>query len=109
MQPQLVIVRGKTIGREIRIYEGPNFIGRIQRETLVDIDLSVEEPDKCYSSREHALITYENRLVYIEDLDSANGTFVNRNRLQPRQKTPLRVDDVIQVGSVQLKLGVVRG
>jgi pSer/pThr/pTyr-binding forkhead associated (FHA) protein len=40
----------------------------------------------------------------IEDLGSTNGTYVNRNRVPPREKRPLRDGDIIQIGEVQIKV-----
>jgi pSer/pThr/pTyr-binding forkhead associated (FHA) protein len=42
--------------------------------------------------------------MFLEDLKSANGTYVNRTRVYPGEKRSLTPDDVIQVGSVQLKI-----
>ncbi len=40
----------------------------------------------------------------IEDLNSSNGTYVNRTRIYPGQKRPLAVNDIVQIGNVQLKV-----
>ena len=40
----------------------------------------------------------------IEDLNSANGTYVNRTRVYPGSKRPLNVNDIIQIGNVQMKV-----
>jgi pSer/pThr/pTyr-binding forkhead associated (FHA) protein len=91
---------------EYPLYEGHNFIGRAD-EKPVDIDLEDQEPpDRIWSSRQHALITFEEGGMVIEDLNSSNGTFVNRNRIYPGQKTPLKPNDVIQIGTVQMKVVV---
>src|SRR5262249_56759726 len=59
-QPRLVVTRGLKIGIEYTLYEGHNFIGRMD-EKPVDIDLEDQEsPEKVYSSRQHALITFQN-------------------------------------------------
>jgi pSer/pThr/pTyr-binding forkhead associated (FHA) protein len=80
------------------------FVGRAD-EKPVDIDLDDQEPpDRVWSSRQHCLITFENGELQLEDLNSANGTFVNRTRVYPGQKRGLTPNDVIQVGTVQLKL-----
>jgi pSer/pThr/pTyr-binding forkhead associated (FHA) protein len=98
------VLRGLKINVEYPIYEGHNFVGRAD-EKPVDIDLDDQEPpDRVWSSRQHCLITYEGGALNLEDLNSANGTFVNRVRVYPGQKRPLAVGDVIQVGTVQLKL-----
>ncbi|MCS6850915.1 MAG: FHA domain-containing protein [Gemmataceae bacterium] len=105
-QPKLVVIRGQKINMEFPIYEGHNFIGRAD-EKPVDIDLEDQEPpDRVWSSRQHALITFENNTLVIEDLNSSNGTYVNRTRVYPGTKRPLAVGDVIQIGTVQLKVKV---
>jgi hypothetical protein len=103
-QPRLLVLRGLKRNVEYPIYEGHNFIGRAD-EKPVDIDLDDQEPpDRVWSSRQHALVTFENGKIVIEDLNSSNGTFVNRTRIYPGQKRDLAVNDVIQIGTVQMKL-----
>src|SRR5207247_404182 len=65
-----------------------------------------EPPDRIWSSRQHALISFEEGQLAIEDLNSTNGTFVNRTRVHPGQKRPLQVNDVIQIGTVQMKVKI---
>ena len=89
---------------EYPIYEGLNFIGRAD-EKPVDIDLEEQEPaDRIWCSRQHACITWENDVLTLEDLNSANGTYVNRTRVYPGQKKQLVPNDIIQIGNVQLKV-----
>jgi hypothetical protein len=103
-QPRLLVLRGQKRNVEYPIYEGMNFVGRAD-EKPVDIDLEDQEPpDRIWCSRQHALIAFEESKLSIEDLNSANGTFVNRARIYPGQKRPLSVNDVIQIGNVQLKV-----
>jgi hypothetical protein len=103
-QPRLLVLRGQKRNVEYPIYEGLNFVGRAD-EKPVDIDLEDQEPpDRIWCSRQHALIAFEESKLSIEDLNSANGTFVNRARIYPGQKRPLCVNDVIQIGNVQLKV-----
>jgi pSer/pThr/pTyr-binding forkhead associated (FHA) protein len=105
-KPRLVVLRGLKLNVEYPIYEGHNFVGRAD-EKPVDIDLDDQEPpDRVWSSRQHCLITFENGDLNLEDLNSANGTFVNRTRVYPGQTRPLTPNDVLQVGTVQLKLKV---
>lgn len=103
-QPRLVVIRGQKIGAEYPIYPDLNFIGRAD-EKPVDIDLEDQEPpDRVWCSRQHALITFEEGALTIEDLNSSNGTYVNRARVYPGQKRPLNVGDTVQIGNVQMKL-----
>ncbi len=101
---RLVVVRGLRPNWEYRIFDGKNFVGRAD-EQPVDVDLQPQEPeDRIWSSRQHAVITAEGNCLVIEDLGSTNGTYVNRSRVPPGQKRPLRDGDIIQIGQVQLKV-----
>jgi len=105
-QPKLVVIRGQKINFEFPIYPDLNFIGRAD-EKPVDIDLEDQEPpERVWCSRQHALITFEDGTLTIEDLNSANGTYVNRARVYPGQKRQLSINDVIQIGNVQMKVKV---
>jgi hypothetical protein len=105
-KPRLVVMRGQKINQEFPIYEGQNFIGRAD-EKPVDIDLEDQEPpEKVWTSRQHAMIVFEAGTLSIEDLNSANGTYVNRARIYPGQPRVLNVNDTIQIGTVHLKVKV---
>jgi hypothetical protein len=100
----LVVLRGLKIGIKYPLYTGDNYIGRAD-EMPVDIDLDDQEPpDRVWSSRQHALLKCMDGKFVIEDLNSANGTFVNRKRVVPGTKANLQFNDVIQIGTVQMKL-----
>jgi hypothetical protein len=104
--PRLVVLRGVKINAEYPIYTGENFIGRAD-EKPVDIDLEDQEPpDRVWSSRQHAVIIFDevSGAMTIEDLNSSNGTFVNRTKVYPGQKRDLHANDVIQIGTVQMKV-----
>jgi hypothetical protein len=103
-QPRLLVLRGQKRNVEYPIYDGLNFIGRAD-EKPVDIDLEDQEPpDRIWCSRQHACISFENDQLAIEDLNSSNGTYVNRTRVYPGQRRPLSVNDIVQIGNVQLKV-----
>jgi hypothetical protein len=103
-EPKLQVLRGQRRNAEYPIYEGQNYIGRAD-EKPVDIDLEEQEPpDRIWCSRQHAVITFEGSSLTIEDLNSANGTYVNRARVYPGQQKPLAINDIVQIGNVQLKV-----
>jgi hypothetical protein len=105
-QPRLLVLRGQKRNVEYPVYEGLNFIGRAD-EKPVDIDLEDQEPpDRIWCSRQHACLSFENNELFLEDLNSANGTYVNRTRIYPGQKRQLAPNDIIQIGNVQLKVVV---
>lgn len=102
--PKLHVIRGERIDVEYPIYPGKNYIGRTD-DKPVDIDLEDQErADKIWSSRQHAVVHFENGVLMIEDLNSLNGTFVNRVRLLPGQTRTLRGNDIVQIGTVQMKV-----
>jgi hypothetical protein len=83
-------------------------IGRVDphRGIRPDIDLSKFDPASRISRR-HARITSRGGQFYVEDLGSANGTFVNgRTRLKPQEPYPLVNGDVIKFGETTLKFAV---
>jgi predicted component of type VI protein secretion system len=61
-------------------------------------DLELPEP---YINRQHAKITRVDGAYWVEDLQSRNGTFLNRNRLT--QRALLQDGDVIQICSYALR------
>jgi pSer/pThr/pTyr-binding forkhead associated (FHA) protein len=102
--PRLRVVRGLKIHAEYPLYDGRNLIGRGDDEP-VDIDLRDQEPrDRVWASRHHAVITLAAGVLTLEDLNSMNGTYVNRHRVNPGQKRALKADDIVQIGTIQMKL-----
>ena len=105
-QPKLKVIRGLKIGVEFPIYPEYNYIGRAD-EKPVDIDLEDQEPpDRVWCSRQHSVIHFDEAagILTIEDLNSSNGTYVNRNKVYPGQKKQLAPNDVVQIGTVHLKV-----
>jgi hypothetical protein len=106
VRPKLVVLRGMKINMEYPIYEGRNTIGRFA-DKPVDIDLvSQESTEQIWCSRQHATVTFDKGTVVIEDLNSLNGTWVNGVRIHAGQPKQLRHGDVLQIGTVQMKLVV---
>ena len=107
-QVKLVVRRGLKIGAEFPIYPEYNYIGRAD-EKPVDVDLEDQEPpDRVWCSRQHAVIHYDEGagVIVIEDLNSSNGTYVNRTRVYPGQKKQLFANDTVQIGTVHLQVKV---
>jgi len=104
LKPKLELVRGERLGTVYPILEGKNIVGRTVNQP-VDIDLTgMERQEQVWTSRQHALITFDGRAIVLEDLKSLNGTFVNRVKLHPGQQRALQPNDIIQVGTVQLRV-----
>ena len=104
VKPRLVVIRGEKVDVQYTIYPGKNYLGRTD-DKPVDIDLENQEPaDRIWTSRQHAVISFESGTLTIEDLNSLNGTFVNRMRVHPGQVRALQANDIVQVGTVQLRV-----
>ncbi|MEZ4726290.1 MAG: FHA domain-containing protein [Caldilineaceae bacterium] len=65
----------------------------------------IEDRDKRVS-RWHATIFERADQFYIRDEGSAGGTYVNRNKIEPRQETPLAHNDVINFNTVAYRFVV---
>lgn len=101
---KLLVLRGQRNNHEYPLYKGRNVIGRFA-DRPVDIDLVFQEAEgQIWSSRQHATITFDWNVLFVEDLNSLNGTWLNGARLSAGQKRPLKANDVIQIGTVQLRL-----
>jgi FHA domain len=102
--PRLTVIRGLKVNSEYPLYEGDNLIGRSD-DRPVDIDLCDQEPrDRVWASRNHAVVRVAAGVLTVEDLNSLNGTYVNRNRVYPGRPRPLALNDVLQIGTIQLKV-----
>jgi hypothetical protein len=105
-QVKLVVQRGLKVGEEYNVFAGENYMGRAD-EKPVDIDLTFQEPeDRVWCSRQHALLVFDDAAgtLTIEDLNSSNGTYVNRERVYPGQPRQLFVGNTIQIGTVHLRV-----
>ena len=68
-----------------------------------DVDLTPNGGEEGGVSRMHARIFTDNGQYMIEDENSTNFTFVNRQRLAPKTPTPLHDNDEIKLGRVLLR------
>jgi pSer/pThr/pTyr-binding forkhead associated (FHA) protein len=86
--------------------EQPIMIGRQDsgRSFYPDIDLSTDGGLDAGVSRRHASITQRDGQCFIEDLESANGTYVNKERLAPRAPAQLRHGDEVRMGNILIRI-----
>ncbi len=81
-------------------------IGRLDpaSASFPDIDLTSDGGLEKGVSRRHAKITRRGREVFIEDLGSINGTFLNRKKLTPYLPQALKSGDELQLGRLILQV-----
>jgi uncharacterized Zn finger protein (UPF0148 family) len=65
-----------------------------------DVDLTPHGGESGGVSRRHARILVEGGQYYVEDLDSTNFTFVNKQKLAPKTRQVVRQGDEIRFGRV---------
>jgi hypothetical protein len=59
-------------------------------------------------SRRHARLFIHDRGLYIQDLGSTNGTFINERQLQPESPYRLHDGDLIDFADLRARLSVIR-
>jgi hypothetical protein len=83
-------------------------LGRLDasRAVFPDVDLTSEQGLEKGISRRHARISRRANQVFLEDLNSLNGTYLNANRLVPELPYPIKDGDQIQLGKLILTVGL---
>jgi pSer/pThr/pTyr-binding forkhead associated (FHA) protein len=69
-----------------------------------EVDLTPHGGEEGGVSRRHARILVDAGSFFVEDLDSTNYTFVNKQRLAPKTRQPVQAGDEIRCGRVALVL-----
>jgi pSer/pThr/pTyr-binding forkhead associated (FHA) protein len=81
-------------------------IGRLDpaSASFPEVDLASDGGLEKGISRRHAKITRRGNEVFIEDLGSINGTFLNRKKLTPYFPRALKSGDELQLGKLILRV-----
>jgi hypothetical protein len=87
-------VRLRYLAHDLEVPVGQFVIGRTS-----DCQLSLDDP---LVSRRHAVLTVEPDGVFIEDLGSRNGVFLNNQRIERRAR--VNDGDVIRIGGQEITL-----
>lgn len=87
----LIVLAGASLGQMFRVEQSETVIGR-------SADAAIRLDDDGVSRRHARIVQHENQ-VWIEDLESANGTYVNESRVE---RYLLRDGDKIQMGSTTI-------
>ncbi|MDP9343832.1 MAG: FHA domain-containing protein [Actinomycetota bacterium] len=104
----LTVQSGEHRGTTVEV-SGDEFV--IGRGTSCDLVL-----DDPKASRAHAKVSLRGRRPTLQDLDSANGTFVNGHRVRaplgfstadPQGKVELTGDEVVQIGDTLMTVSLV--
>lgn len=93
--PVLIVIRGSLQGKKYSLKGGKKYL--MGRDKSVEIQL-----DDGNVSRQHAQVIREEEKMYLEDLGSRNGTFLNDENIGSERRL-LEKEDMIKVGSTILK------
>lgn len=93
-EPYILVEDGPGVGQRLVIPQGVSVIGRVSTA-----DLRLQHPS---ISRQHAQLVRKGERIFVKDLGSQNGTFVNRERLNG--ETEVRAGDEIALGNAVLRL-----
>ncbi len=94
--PELIVEDSDILAPETRFPVG-NGATSIGRSSVSDIVLRSDD----YASGSHARLTRHGGLLYVEDMGSTNGTFVNGRKTVGA--TPLRDGDTVRIGSTTFR------
>jgi pSer/pThr/pTyr-binding forkhead associated (FHA) protein len=94
MIAKLIVASGKSAGRSISIKRNRLLIGRAEECDVRPLSEDV--------SRRHCEVIVGPAEVWVADLGSRNGTFVNGQRIT--EKTQVADGDIIRVGVLELKV-----
>ncbi|RYF71298.1 MAG: FHA domain-containing protein, partial [Comamonadaceae bacterium] len=92
LMPRLIVMSRRGATRQVTLRTARTTLGRDDSNLLV-IDCE-------RASRRHAVLIKEGGHVWVRDLDSSNGTFVNEERVSCCQ---LEHGDVVEVGDFKLR------
>ena len=90
----LVITQGSQTGQSAALADGPVLIGR-----GVDASLNLDDD---YVSTRHARVVSNADGVYLEDLGSTNGSYVNGQRITA--PTTITLSDTLRIGRTVMRL-----
>ncbi len=111
--PRNTVLRIKVLssGRQIQLpSEGDVQVGRLDAAHGIfpDIDLTADGGLEGGVSRRHCKIHEKDGEYFVEDLGSANGTFLDNERLTPYLPHVLGDGDRLQLGRVELEIVIQR-
>jgi len=81
-------------------------LGRVSeaQPIMPDIDLTPYQAYASGVSRLHAVIKREREQVFVTDLGSSNGTYLNGKRLPPNTNQALNHGDMLSLGKLKIQI-----
>jgi pSer/pThr/pTyr-binding forkhead associated (FHA) protein len=81
-------------------------LGRVSdaQPIMPDIDLTPYQAYASGVSRLHAVLKREGNRVYVMDLGSSNGSYLNGKRLKPNSEQMLNHGDMLALGKLKIQI-----
>lgn len=101
----LLHIRNQAEPLQVELGDAEVTVGRLDsaKGTTVDIDLTQYGALKTGVSRVHAIFFRgENDILFIADLGSANGTFLNGHQLAVKDPSPVNNGDELTLGKMRM-------
>ncbi len=77
-------------------------LGRRDDANHQQVDIDFAKLGENGVSRLHAFIYKDEEGIFIEDFNSRNGTFLNHYQLLPLRRYPLKEQDIVKLGRIEL-------
>ena len=107
--PVLEITRGLDSGQVLPLDKETTRIGAVAQDGGQKNDIVIRDVEHAVS-RFHCEIVKRDGQLYVNDLNSSNGTRLNGNALKPGSPEPLRSGNkILLANNVELRLGYDRG
>lgn len=102
----LITLRIRGVEQPLQVYLADEAVtlGRTVGDVVVEVDLSDYDAVEKGVSRRHAQLALDNDTVTITDLDSANNTYINGQRIIPSEARILRDGDEIRLGRLVMNV-----
>ncbi len=104
MQSHLVLHFGTQYPSLLLDLRTRTILGRGQTSEDFVLDLSIFDAFALGVSRRHALLYMKNNQIFIEDLGSVEGTWLNDQWLIPFKPYPVTRTSILKLGRLTLKL-----
>ncbi len=81
-------------------------LGRLSegQPIMPDIDLTPYQAYASGVSRLHAVVKRDSSRIFVMDLGSSNGTYLNGRRLNPHMEEDLKHGDVVALGKLKIQV-----
>lgn len=93
LKTQYVLLPENDKYNKLKISEFPFYLGKITD----GMDAVIMEST---ISRVHAKITMEDEYLYITDMGSTNGTYINEENIQPHMRVQIKIGDLLRFANV---------